>query len=331
MAYRIIDLMAEYTNRETGARAIMAELAADTAADLPANTSDLEFILGSFARTIDTGGLYKINSAGVWVLQPSETISIDIPDYDQLEASVQQLDRAAAQLADDGSKNKLQNTAVSSGIFTVNSDGSVTAAVPADNAQASLILHTYPADVSFDHDMILSGCPSGGSYPYRWSIYLLDEQGNLVFSGGQGMADEGITRRVPAGTVFRQVRILIRAAVGAQTLTFYPMLCDADLYDLSQEYLPYAPSNADLYAADIAAAADIADLQQNRAIAGFTPETSAPVNSQRLKISVPRSNNTMTFLVGKLNSTTNYIQLYVNDIDKGYITFTVSRNIDTWQ
>lgn len=38
-------------------------------------------------------------------------------------------------------------------------------------------------------------------------------------------------------------------------------------------------------------------------------------------------------IFGRLNSTTNYLQLYGGDndfIDKGYITFDVSRNIDTW-
>ena len=38
-------------------------------------------------------------------------------------------------------------------------------------------------------------------------------------------------------------------------------------------------------------------------------------------------------IFGKLNSTTNYMQLYGGDndfIDKGYITFDVSRNIDIW-
>ena len=38
-------------------------------------------------------------------------------------------------------------------------------------------------------------------------------------------------------------------------------------------------------------------------------------------------------IFGKLNATTNYMQLYGGDndfIDKGYITFDVSRNIDVW-
>lgn len=65
----------------------------------------------------------------------------------------------------------------------------------------------------------------------------------------------------------------------------------------------------------------------------FTPETSSPsvTNNQKVRLSAANSNNVIEFLVGKLNSTTNYIQFYINGVDKGYITFDVSRNIDVWQ
>ena len=64
----------------------------------------------------------------------------------------------------------------------------------------------------------------------------------------------------------------------------------------------------------------------------FTPETSSPslTNGQRIKFSSANSNNNVEILIGKLNATTNYIQFYINGVDKGYITFDVSRNIDTW-
>lgn len=321
MAYRIIEIMQEYTDRTTGARSIMCEIAADTAADLPANTADLVYIVGSYATAIDTGGIYKINSAGTWILQPSANAFDNVYTKSETDAQMQVIDNAIIDIANDGSKNKLPNNASTTGIFTVNPDGSVIATVPANNSQTSLTLFTADNDISFDTDMILSGAPAGGSYPYRWAIYLLDANGNLVFSGSDGMADEGETRLIPAGTVFRSVRILIRANIGAQTLTFRPMICDKDLYAISPEYIPYAPSNRALY-----------DTQK-QLIQGikFTPETSAPTNSQRIKFSSPISNNTLTMLIGKLNSTTNYAQFYVNDIDKGYITFSVSRNIDTWQ
>lgn len=71
MSYRIVDISGEWTDRQTGARAIMAELSADTASDLPSNTTDLQYVLGSWSRTVDTGDIYRINSSGVWVLQPS--------------------------------------------------------------------------------------------------------------------------------------------------------------------------------------------------------------------------------------------------------------------
>lgn len=321
MSYRILDTMQDFTDRETGVRSMMCEIIADTAADLPANTAQRIFIIGTFATVIDTGYQYKIDSGGNWILQPSTNAFDNVYTRSETDAQMQIIDNAIIDIANDGSKNKLPNNANTTGIFTVNADGSVIATVPANNSQTSLTLFTSDSDISFDTDMILSGAPVGGSYPYRWAIYLLDANGNLVFVGSDGMADEGETRVIPAGTVFRSVRILIRANIGAQTLTFLPMICDKDLYGISPEYTKYAPSNRALY-----------DTQK-QLIQGlkFTPETSTPTNSQRLKFSSPNSNNTVTMLIGKLNSTTNYVQFYVNDVDKGYITFSVSRNIDTWQ
>lgn len=304
-------------------------LVADTLSELPSGdtvrfgTGTYYISSGSKATCADTGKKYIRDSQGNWT-EISDAgsvvnVNVEVPDYDELEDRVTTAEASIDALAMDGSKNKLPNTATSTGIFTVNDDGTVTAVVPASNAQTSLTLFSSTTDVSFDHDMVLSGCPSGGGYTYRWSIYLLDANGNLIFVGEDGMADQGDTVVVPAGTAFRSVRILIRANVGARTLTFKPMLCDKDLYELSPEYIPYAPTNRELYEAD-------KTLDQIR----FTPETSLPTTSQRLLFTSPRSNNNLTMLVGKLNSTTNYIQFYVNGVDKGYLTFDVSRNIDTW-
>ncbi len=305
-------------------------LVADTLSELPSGdtvrfeTCTYYISSGSKATCADTGKKYIRDSQGNWT-EISESgsvvnVNVEVPDYDELEGRVETAEASIDAIAMDGSKNKLPNNASSTGIFTVNSDGTVTATVPASNTQTSLTLFTSDSDISFDHDMVLSGCPSGGGYSARWSIYLLDSNGNLVWADGYGMADEGISRVVPAGTAFRSIRILIRANIGARTLTFKPMLCDKDLYALSPEYIPYAPTNRELYEAD-------KELDQIK----FTPETSVPTSSQRLLFTSPRSNNNLTLLVGKLNSTTNYVQFYVNGIDKGYITFNVSRNIDTWQ
>lgn len=307
----------------------VAKISVDDVSELPNDgiityeNNQFYISAGSTAVATDTGKHYIMASDYTWT-EFTETgsivnVNVDVPDYDELEDRVTTAESAIDAIAMDGSKNKLPNAATSTGIFTVNADGTVTAEVPASNSQTSLTLFSSTTDVSFDHDMVLSGCPSGGGYTYRWSIYLLDANGNLIFVGENGMADQGDTVVVPAGTAFRQVRILIRANIGAQTLTFKPMLCDKDLYALSSEYIPYAPTNRELYEAD-------KTLDQIR----FTPETSLPTTSQRLLFTSPRSNNNLTMLVGKLNSTTNYVQFYANGVDKGYITFSVSRNIDTW-
>lgn len=305
------------------------QIVVDTASELPSGdtvqfgTGTYYILAGSKATAADTAKKYIRDSQGNWT-EFTETgsivnVNVDVPDYDALEDRVETAEASIDALAMDGSKNKLPNNASTTGIFTVNADGTVTAEVPASNSQTSLTIFSSSSDVSFDHDMVLSGCPSGGGYTYRWSIYLLDANGNLIFVGENGMADQGDTVVVPAGTAFRQIRILIRANIGAQTLTFKPMLCDKDLFALSSEYIPYAPTNRELYEAD-------KTLDQIK----FTPETSLPTTSQRLLFTSPRSNNNLTMLVGKLNSTTNYVQFYVNGVDKGYLTFDVSRNIDTW-
>lgn len=99
----------------------------------------------------------------------------------------------------------------------------------------------------------------------------------------------------------------------------------------------YTKAEVDAIITDVDA--DIQDVQDdlNLHLASapalkFTPETSSPsiTNGQRVRLSSANSNNIIEFLVGKLNSTTNYIQFYVNGVDKGYITFDVSRNIDVW-
>lgn len=182
MSYRIVDIMAEWTDRQTGARSIMAELAADTAADLPANTSDLVYVLGSFAKAIDTGDLYKINSSGSWILQPSD--------------------------------NAWQN------VYT-----------------------------KFEIDNILTG------------YYTAQEIDTKLL----------------------------------------------DYYDMAQ----------------------VDEKLTHKSALAFSPAgiLSSLINCT---FTIPDSTRTLRFTIGKLNATTNYLQIYVNGVDKGYITFDVSRNIDNW-
>lgn len=80
MSYLIVDKMAEYTDRTTGNIQIRAQIVADTAADLPANTTALSYLLGTYAKTVDTGDEYYIDSNGSWILQPSPN-QLDLTGY----------------------------------------------------------------------------------------------------------------------------------------------------------------------------------------------------------------------------------------------------------
>ncbi len=40
-----------------------------------------------------------------------------------------------------------------------------------------------------------------------------------------------------------------------------------------------------------------------------------------------KDGNSFQFFIGALDATHNYVQFLVNGVDKGYITFTVSRNV----
>lgn len=156
------------------------DLFADTAADLTGVTTfdSIVLLAGSSALDISTGDLYRMQSDGTWVLQPSRDITINVPDYDALENDVQQLQSDTSDISD----------------------------------------------------------------------------------------------RVTA-------------------------------------------------------------IETTKAGLKFTPETSSPslTNSQRVKLSAANSNNDVEILIGKLNATTNYVQFYINGVDKGYIAFDVSRNVDVWQ
>lgn len=246
MSYRIVDIMAEYTDRQTGARAIMCEIAADTAADLPANTADLQYILGSFAKTIDTGDLYKINSFGSWILQPSDNqfanvytkaetdaiinrIDSDIAD---VENDISDLHDSLAGILDSGSKNKMP---VASGQSTPPTRWiNVPVVLPPGTYRIS-----FGSLVSTDtDDQVCQACFLSGSL--QVSNWLSFERGTNVHSGICTItAETTVFRLYPAGSY---------ASSEGDTVTFDQcMICTEDDWKISETYVPYCPSLYDLY------------------------------------------------------------------------------------
>ena len=115
--------------------------------------------------------------------------------------------------------------------FTVNSDKTVTVNNDGNAASANTF---YEKNISlvFPFDVILSGCPSGGSD----SSYRLDINGSIPEYGN------GVV--IPANTNITNIRIRIASGYKPDNLIFKPMISKAS--DTDPTYQPYAETNLQL-------------------------------------------------------------------------------------
>lgn len=143
-------------------------------------------------------------------------------------------------VANNGAKNMLKNTGTTTTVgevtFTVNADGSVTAdsngVATTANCDFDINNGAY-ADIPSGKNVILTGCPAGGSN----STYQ-------IIAYQKSKADSG------SGTAFtttesNRMYIRIFSGVTVDNLTFYPMIREANIADAT--YVPYAPTNRELY------------------------------------------------------------------------------------
>ena len=315
MSYLVIDVMAEYTDRTTGNRQIRAELCADTAADLPANTTALMWLLGSHAKAVDTGKEYWINSTGTWIEQPSnnafdnvytkaETDAIISP----MQSDIDTQESSLSNLIDMGGKNilKLTDTATTTkqGVtLTYNGDGTYTidsGGNPSTGADYFYLARTSENPV-FPENSVISGCTGGTDSTYRLQL-----AGTTIYQ-----TDSPVTL---AADTSGSLIFYFAAGQTFDNMILSPMICKKSDFDISPEFVPSYYNQKELYL--------------RKASLAFTPSTIAHLLN--CTFSIPDSTRTLRFTVGKLNSTQNYLQIYVNGVDKGYIVFDVSRNIDNW-
>lgn len=169
----------------------------------------------------------------------------DLVDVTVLNANFSAIDTFAgtqtgrtAALIDAGAKNKLDHTAytrtVNGVTYTVNADRSITITSDGTNTQSLLYLAqnaSLPAG-----DYILSGCTGGSSTTYDLRVKVGDT----------------VTHNYDDGTPFTADGSQIEASIvvrAAQTLniTIDPMICTADDYAASPDYVPYVPTMLELY------------------------------------------------------------------------------------
>lgn len=165
-------------------------------------------------------------------------ISVLNENFQTLDTFAGQQAGRTASLIDAGAKNKLANTAYTQTVdgvtYTVNADRSITITSDGTNTQSKLYL-TQNAPLPAG-DYILSGCTGGSSTAYDLRVTVGDT----------------VTHNYDDGTPFTadgspiEVSIVVMAA---QTLniTIYPMICTADDYAASTDYVPYVPTMLELY------------------------------------------------------------------------------------
>ena len=176
----------------------------------------------------------------------------DIAEADTAEAA----DRAAlAELIDGGAKNRLpfsdlamikrQNTGGTwdnnkfthnNGVtFTVNDDFSVSVNGTATGGNAVLVLSPVGGFTAKEGNWVLSGCPEGGSTT-TYNISIAGTASDI----GNNAEFTSVSAKL--------VRIYVLSGTTVSDLVFKPMVCSKAEWNISQEYQPYRPSYAEIYA-----------------------------------------------------------------------------------
>lgn len=154
-------------------------------------------------------------------------------------------------LVDSGAKNKIfvdkLNTTNANGVtYTINNDGTITANGTPSGTSPSYVVVATPDGSTYKNfsefcngDNVLSGCPSGGSSS-TYRMYIT----------GTGYAKEDFGNGIElSATSVSPLYLIIYIYNGytANNLTFKPMICSKSAWDVSQKYVPYCPSNYELY------------------------------------------------------------------------------------
>lgn len=157
-------------------------------------------------------------------------------------------DRAAlVELVDSGPKNLVDPLAavgynyqgsypstIGGCTYTLNSDGSIAVGGKPSVVRAFKI----PISVEIGKTYVLSGCPSGGGQD-SYRLDIRDSGTTNVIAEDNGSS----TSFTASASTYD---VVIRIASGyTVSQTFYIMVCESSLYTISDDYVPYDPSNKD--------------------------------------------------------------------------------------
>lgn len=269
----------------TGDLLIYAYVECDDLADLPTATQFTGFVIDkeSIAHVINGNQKYMLNSQGVWMLQEDPMFSgvytkseIDdmISDIDDIQTAqavsirdlgfaVDALEQAnnvtngrLSVMVDQGCKNLVNNIATS-GVYnnvtcTVNEDRSVTLSGGPSSQYFSFRICGVQGSTTYNDDIPiprgtykLTGLPSTASATTcRYILGLYDSSGGTRTSTS---IYEDYEFEITTDTARFDLTVYFATNANFTTpVTYYPMITEAWKYVLSQNYVPYSPSNADL-------------------------------------------------------------------------------------
>lgn len=243
------------------------DLEVDSAADF----SDIStyfpnsaFIMSSRAHSISDNKKYMLDSSGNWVEQEdtpfsnvytkSEVDGLLLPitdDIQTLYTSDSTINSQLAVLINEGCKNVVNWSATSSTIegvtFTINpADRTVSTSGTANQRSQKPLNFTVPPTLQ-SGSYVLTGCPAGGAVgtTVKYCLYVWD----VTTSTRVSMNDtgSGVTFDwTPDSTHQYNIGVDIRSGNNADGLVFRPMITEVWKYALTQTYVPYSPSNAEL-------------------------------------------------------------------------------------
>ena len=238
---------------------VRVRLVCDTLSDLPGihDISGLELQMGSTAHIVQTAQNMMMQSNGAWSEQTTNSIASLVNDISLLQSDVAALENragededdiaalqaAAADLIDRGAKNMLNWSASSTATVTItnNNDGTFTASGNPSSVTSILLGWIYSLT---DADKLhLSGCPAGGSQANGYSLLVANTGGSMI------AADEGSGVNFQPASGEDRIRVYVRFRPGTySSLTFKPMVTLQTFAAMSSKFVPYSPTNAELYA-----------------------------------------------------------------------------------
>lgn len=246
-------------NAKANASEVYTKSQTDSAIETAIGALDVSSVGGSgkyISAISETNGKISATPTAFDTALSSSSTDGNAPTTKAVYDDQQRQDAEIGDIANRGAKNLLKidaigatsnhgRTYVKNGItFSLNADGTVSATGTAtENAFAYLFFNDEMVHIDdfCNGQHILSGCPANGSSStYRIYVgktgYRYDDTGN-----GRLLPDHGEVAEI-------SLAVYVSSGYTIETpLIFKPMICTAADWAVSQKFVPYAPTNRELY------------------------------------------------------------------------------------